>query len=85
MNGEELETIVVRQDSANHSIDVPIAHIIDGQNSVEMRIDGRGTYTYLVTLNGFSPLIPSWVGTELKTAENWKNNADNAPLPSRRH
>ena len=72
VNGEELKTIVVRQDSANHLIDVPIAHIIDGQNSVEMRIDGRGTYTYLVTLNGFSPLIPSWVGTELKTAENWK-------------
>ena len=72
MNGEELETIVVRRDSANHLIDVPIAHIIDGQNSVEMRIDGRGTYTYLVTLNGFSPLIPSWVGSELETAENWK-------------
>ena len=72
VNGEVLETIVVRQDSANRLIDVPIAHIIDGQNSVEMRIDGRGTYTYLVTLNGFSPLIPSWVGTELKTAENWK-------------
>ena len=72
VNGEELETIVVRQDSANRLIDVPIAHIIDGQNSVEMRIDGRGTYTYLVTFNGFSPLIPSWVGTELKAAENWK-------------
>lgn len=72
VNGEELETIVVRADSANHVIDVPIAHIIDGQNSVEMRMDGRGRYTYLVTLNGFSPLIPSWIGTELKTAENWK-------------
>ena len=72
VNGEELETIVVRADSANHIIDVPIAHIIDGQNSVEMRIDGRGTYTYLVTLNGFSPLIPSWIGTELETAENWR-------------
>lgn len=72
VNGEELETIVVRADSANHVIDVPIAHIIDGQNSVEMRMAGRGTYTYLVTLNGFSPLIPSWIGTELKTAENWK-------------
>ena len=72
VNGEELETIVVRANSASHVIDVPIAHIIDGQNSIEMRIDGRGTYTYLVTLNGFSPLIPSWVGTELKTAENWK-------------
>ncbi len=72
VNGEELETIVVRADSANHVIDVPIAHIIDGQNSVEMRMDGRGMYTYLVTLNGFSPLIPSWIGTELKTAENWK-------------
>ena len=72
VNGEELDTIVVRTDSAKHVIDVPIAHIIDGQNSVEMRMDGRGTYTYLVTLNGFSPLIPSWIGTELKTAENWK-------------
>ena len=72
VNGEELETIVVRADSANHVIEVPIAHIIDGQNSVEMRLDGRGTYTYLVTLNGFSALIPSWIGTELKTAENWK-------------
>ena len=72
MNGEELETIVVRADSANHVIDVPIDHIIDGQNSVEMRMDGRGTYTYLVTLNGFSPLIPSWVGSEVKRAENWK-------------
>ena len=72
VNGEALETIVVRQDSANHLIEVPISHIIDGQNSVEMRIDGRGTYTYLVTLNGFSPLIPSWVGTKLETAANWK-------------
>ena len=72
VNGEELETIVVRADSANHLINVPIARIIGGQNSVEMRIDGRGTYTYLVTLNGFSPLIPSWVGNELETAENWK-------------
>ncbi len=72
VNGKALETIVVRQDSANHLIEVPISHIIDGQNSVEMRMDGRGTYTYLVTLNGFSPLIPSWVGTKLETAENWK-------------
>ena len=73
VNGEMLETIVVQRDSANHLIDVPIAHIIDGQNSVEMRIDGRGTYTYLVTLNGFSPLIPSWIGTEPKTSDHWKN------------
>ena len=73
VNGEMLEMIVVRRDSANHLIDVPTAHIIDGQNSVEMRIDGRGTYAYLVTLNGFSPLIPSWVGTEPKTSDNWKN------------
>lgn len=72
VNGGMLETIVVRRDSANHLINVSIAHIIDGQNSVEMRIDGHGTYTYLVTLNGFSPLIPSWVGTEPKTADNWK-------------
>ena len=72
VNGEMLETIVVRQDSANYLINVPIAHIIDGQNSIKMRIDGRGTYTYLVTLNGFSPLIPSWVETESKTADNWK-------------
>ena len=72
VNGEMLETIVVRRDSANHLIDVPMAHIVNGQNSVEMRIDGRGTYTYLVTLNGFSSLIPSWVGTEPKTADNWK-------------
>ena len=72
VNSVALETIAVRRDSANHLIDVPIAHLIDGQNSVEMRIDGRGTYTYLVTLNGFSPQIPSWVGAEPKTEEDWK-------------
>ncbi len=72
VNGEELERIVVRADSANHVIDVPIDHIIDGQNSVEMRMAGGGTYTYLVTLNGFSPLIPSWIGTKVQTAGNWK-------------
>ena len=72
VNGVTLETIAVRRDSANHLIDVPIAHLIDGENSVEMRIDGRGTYTYLVTLNGFSPQIPSWVGAEPKTEEDWK-------------
>ena len=72
VNGVALETIAVRRDSANRLIDVPIAHLIDGQNSVEMRIDGRGTYTYLVTLNGFSPQIPSWVGAEPKTEEDWK-------------
>ena len=72
VNGEVLETIVVRRDSANRLIDVPIAHLIDGENSVEMRIDGRGAYTYLVTLNGFSPQIPSWVGAEPKTEEDWK-------------
>ena len=72
VNGKMLETIVVQRDSANYLINVPITHIIDGQNSVEMRIDGRGTYTYLVTLNGFSVLIPSWVGTKPQTADNWK-------------
>ena len=37
-----------------------------------MRIDGRGTYTYLVTLNGFSPQIPSWVGLNRRQEEDWK-------------
>ena len=49
------------------------AQILDGHNRVEMRIDGRGTYTYLVTINGFSPDIPSWVGTDSKTDASLKN------------
>ena len=73
VNGEPLETTVVQADSANRLIRVPTAQILDGHNRVEMRIDGRGTYTYLVTINGFSPDIPSWVGTDSKTDASLKN------------
>ena len=73
VNGEPLETTVVQADSANRLIHVPTVQILDGRNRVEMRIDGRGTYTYLVTINGFSPVIPSWVGTDSKTDESLKN------------
>ena len=73
VNGEPLETTVVQADSANRLIHVPTVQILDGRNRVEMRIDGRGTYTYLVTINGFSPVIPSWVGTNSKTDESLKN------------
>ena len=73
VNGEPLETIVVQKDSANRVVHVPVAQIRDGQNRVEMQIEGQGTYTYLVTINGFSLDIPSWVGAEPETEESLKN------------
>ena len=73
VNGEPLETTVVQADSANRLIHVPTVQILDGRNRVEMRIDGRGTYSYLVTINGFSPVIPSWVGADSKTDTSLKN------------
>ncbi len=73
VNGELLDTISVVGDSANRLIHAPHHQILDGRNRVEMRIDGRGTYSYLVTINGFSPVIPSWVGADSKTDTSLKN------------
>lgn len=73
VNGEPLETIAVQRDSVNRLIHVPTAQILDGQNRVEMQIEGQGTYTYLVTISGFSPDVPNWVDAEPETNGSLKN------------
>ncbi len=77
VNGEPLETIAVQRDSVNRLIHVPTAQILDGQNRVEMQIEGQGTYTYLVTISGFSPDVPNWVGAEPETNGSLKNTRIN--------
>lgn len=73
VNGKPLETISVQKDSVNRLIHVPATQIRDGKNRVEMQIEGQGTYTYLVTINGFSPDMPNWAGAEPKTEVSLKN------------
>lgn len=77
VNGEPLETIAVQKDSVNRLIHVPAAQILDGQNRVEMQIEGQGTYTYLVTISGFSPDVPNWTGAEPETNGSLKNTRIN--------
>lgn len=74
VNGEPLETVAVHKDSASRLIHVPASQILDGQNRVEMQIEGRGTYTYLVTISGFSPDMPNWVGADPETGGSLKNS-----------
>ena len=73
VNGEPLETVAVHKDSASRLIHVPASQILDGRNRVEMQIEGQGTFTYLVTINGFSPGMPNWVGAEPETKESLKS------------
>lgn len=77
VNGEPLETIAIQKDSINRLIHVPAAQILDGQNRVEMQIEGQGTYTYLVTISGFSQDVPNWVGAEPETSGILKNTRIN--------
>ena len=77
VNGEPLETIAVQKDSVNRLIHVPAPRLLDGQNRVEMQIEGKGTYTYLVTISGFSPDLPNWVGAEPETSGILKNTRIN--------
>ena len=82
VNGELLETIAVQKDSVNRLIHVPAVKILDGKNFVEMQIEGQGTYTYLVTINGFSPDMPSWIGAEPETEGEFEKHTNLSPLPS---
>jgi tetratricopeptide (TPR) repeat protein len=73
VNDKEIETIKVRGDAPNREIDIPADVLKDGRNKVEMTINGRGQYTYLATLNGFSSQLTSWVGVEPNPNEKWEN------------
>ena len=73
-NDREIQTVTVRRDAPNYVINAPVESLKDGQNKVKIEIDGRGRYTYLVKLSGFSAEMPSWVGTEPKKSEKGDND-----------
>ena len=79
-NDREIQTVTVRRDAPNYVINAPVESLKDGQNKVKIEIDGRGRYTYLVKLSGFSAEMPSSVRTkpDSKTEQNrdekWDKN-----------
>ena len=74
VNDKEIDTVDVQQGTPNYVINVPVESLKDGQNKVKIEIDGRGRYTYLVKLSGFSAEIPSSVMTKPNKDENWDKN-----------
>ena len=74
VNDKEIDTVDVQQGTPNYVINVPVESLKDGRNKVKIEIDGRGRYTYLVKLSGFSAEMPSWVGTEPKKSEKGDND-----------
>ena len=80
VNDQEIETIEMRQDAPNAAIDVPAKMLVDGRNKIALTLDGRGRYTYIATLSGFSPQVVSWSGVEPRP-----NGTRDKPLITKRH
>ena len=63
VNDKEIQTVTMQRNAPNDPIKVPVENLKNGRNRVKIEIDGRGRYTYLVKLIGFSAEMPSPVMT----------------------
>jgi uncharacterized protein YfaS (alpha-2-macroglobulin family)/tetratricopeptide (TPR) repeat protein len=57
VNDQPVHTIRGKEDTPTATLEIPGKLIKNGRNRVEFRFQGNGTYTYSVTLRGFSPNI----------------------------
>jgi uncharacterized protein YfaS (alpha-2-macroglobulin family)/TolA-binding protein len=57
VNGDKIKDIEVRSEQPSIIIPVPTKSIKEGQNKIEFRLEGNGSYAYTATLSGFSPDI----------------------------
>ena len=57
VNGTKVKEIDAKKEQPSNLIPVQTKLIIDGKNRVDFNMEGRGSYSYTVTLSGFSPDI----------------------------
>lgn len=63
VNGKEVKKTSITGQQPTMLINVPAKHLKDGQNKVELGLEGRGNYSYTATLSGFS--------SEMKDPKSW--------------
>ena len=54
VNDHQIQSIEMKNQAPNQVIEVPVAKLVDGRNKVQFQVDGRGRYTYIAMLSGFS-------------------------------
>ena len=54
VNDKPVKTIRGKENSPSDIVEVPAALLVNGQNRVDFKLEGNGSYTYSVTLKGFS-------------------------------
>ena len=63
INGKKVHTIQSANTKTTELVSVPVELIKDGENHIEYRMAGQGSYTYAATIRGFSP--------DLKDPKSW--------------
>ena len=54
VNDHQIQSNEMKNRAANQVIEVPLGKLVDGRNKVQFQVDGRGRYTYIAMLSGFS-------------------------------
>ena len=54
VNDHQIQATEMRNQAPNQVIEVPVTKLVDGRNKVQFQVDGRGRYTYIAMLSGFS-------------------------------
>ncbi|MGB9596584.1 MAG: alpha-2-macroglobulin family protein, partial [Candidatus Poribacteria bacterium] len=73
VNGTKVKEIDVKKEQPSHIIPVQTKLIVDSKNRVDFNMEGRGNYSYTITLSGFSP--------DIKDPKSW----DKPSVESRRY
>jgi uncharacterized protein YfaS (alpha-2-macroglobulin family)/TolA-binding protein len=73
VNGTKVKELDVRKEQPSTFIPVQTKLIIDGKNKVDFAMEGKGGYSYTITLSGFSP--------DIKDPKSW----DKPNVESRRY
>jgi len=72
VNGKEVGVVKSEGASGLHMLEVPKDSIADGKNVVELKMRGRGTYTYAATLFGFSSDTKSTANNVRPLSDPWQ-------------
>lgn len=64
VNGKEVQTLTSRDAESLTLLSVPAEVVAEGKNRIEFRLEGRGRYTYAVSMRGFT--------SDLKDPESWR-------------
>ncbi len=73
VNGTKVKEIDARKDQPSSVVPVQTKLIVDGKNKVDFNMEGKGNYSYTITLSGFS--------SDIKDPKSW----DKPSVDSRRY